>query len=326
MLKIKKRQSRPERWLSIVLIALSVLSANGHASNVVDRIIAVVNEDIITETDVDEMLAPLYIQLSTVYGGEQLAKKLEEARIKVLNQLIDQKILLSEARKLNIKVTGRELGSEVEKIKKKFKSEKEFKLTLASQNITLKQLKKRYEEKIMINKMVSKKIAPKISVSPTEITEYFLLNKEEFTQPERAGLKNILIKVTEDRPPGEAYSLTLEIHERLKEGGSFEALAKEYSDGPGKDEGGDMGFVSRGDLRKELDEVAFGLLPGEISDIVLTPIGYHIFMLTEKRDAVEKTIDESREEIEAKIFSEKLTKEIKGWVEELKKNAYVSIR
>jgi len=120
--------------------------------------------------------------------------------------------------------------------------------------------------------------------------------------------------------------LAQDISKRLKEGCDFAGLAKVYSAGPGASEGGDMGYVKKGDLMPEIEKAVFNLKEGETSDIIQTKLGYHIFMVEGKKPARMLTISEARRDIEEAIFREKVNQKISGWVEGLKKNAYIAFK
>ncbi|MFH1995963.1 MAG: peptidylprolyl isomerase [Candidatus Omnitrophota bacterium] len=306
--------------------ALFFCASGGRAAELVDRIIAIVNDEIITEGDISGMLRPLYIQFSTIYGGDQLTEKIEEARQKVINQLVEQKLLLSEAKKQEIVVTEKDLDEEMKVLEERLGSRSAVRIALKQEGITMSQLKKRYQDKIMVRKLVQKVIAPKISVTPVDIREYYILHREEFSEPDQVRLRNIMIKVDGARPPEQAYNLIRELYARLLEGGSFEILAREYSEGPGSEDGGSMGLIKKGSLRKEFDDEIFKMKAGEFSRVIQSPVGYHIFKVEEKVEANDKSLDNVQRDIERKLFSDRMSEEVVRWVEDLKQDAYISFR
>ena len=113
---------------------------------------------------------------------------------------------------------------------------------------------------------------------------------------------------------------------QLKEGKSFEEIAKSYSEGAEAKEGGDMGWVEKGQLLGEIDEKVFALNEGETTTPIMSSLGYHIFKVVEKEKFSVRPLVEVRDKIIDIIFREKLTQKLEGWITNLKKHAYISIR
>ena len=229
--------------IAFALVITTVLATISHAA-VVDKIVVVVNNEIITQREVDIILAPIYGQYRNMYKGEELIRMLEEVREKILKQLIEDRLIFSEAKKLNITVEEKEVDARIDEMRNKVGSERELEKMLNEQNLTLNELRVRYKEKVMIRKLIDQKVGAKIIITPLEVKNYYNDNKDSFMQPEEIRLRTILIKPEKERG-GEAGSLELMrgLMKRLKEGCDFEALAKEYSDDPGAGEGGLMGYV-----------------------------------------------------------------------------------
>lgn len=310
----------------LTLVIITVLAALSHAA-VVDRIVVVVNNEIITQREVDIMLAPIYGQYRSMYKGEELIRMLEDVREKILKQLIEDRLIFSEAKKLNITIEEKEIDARVDEMKSKVGSEKELESMLNEQNLTLNELRARYKEKIMIRKLVDQKVGARIIITPLEAKNYYNDNKESFMQPEEIKLRTILIKPKKEQG-GEAGSLQLmrDLVKRLKEGCDFEGLAKEYSDAPGADEGGLMGYVKKGDLMPQIEDIIFNLKEGEITGIIQSPLGYHVFKIDEKRIRRMKELAEVRQDIEEFLYREKASQKLKGWIDSLAKSAYIEFK
>lgn len=310
----------------LTLVIITVLAALSHAA-VVDRIVVVVNNEIITQREVDIMLAPIYGQYRSMYKGEELIRMLEDVREKILKQLIEDRLIFSEAKKLNIVIEEKEVDARVDEMKNKVGSEKELENMLNEQNLTLNELRARYKEKIMIRKLVDQKVGARIIITPLEVKSYYNDNKDSFMQPEEIKLRTILIKPKKEQG-GEAGSLQLmrDLMKRLKEGCDFEGLAKEYSDDPAAGEGGLMGYVKKGDLMPQIEDIVFNLKEGEITGIIQSPLGYHVFKIDEKRIRRTKELAEVRQDIEEFLYREKASQKLKGWIDSLAKSAYIEFK
>ena len=313
-------------FASVIITFLAALTALSGAA-VVDRIVVVVNNEIITQREVDIMLAPVYGQYRNMYKGEELIKMLEDVREKILKQLIEDRLIFSEAKKLNITIEEKEIDARIDEMRSKVGSERELENMLNEQNLTLNELRARYKEKIMIRKLVDQKVGAKIIITPLEVKNYYNGNKDSFMQPEEIRLRSILIKPSKERG-GEAGALQAMrgIMKRLKEGCGFEGLAKEYSDAPGADESGSMGYVKKGDLMPQIEEIVFNLKEGEITGIIQSPLGYHIFKVDERKIRRMRELAEVRQDIEEFLYREKAGQKLKGWIDSLAKSAYIEFK
>lgn len=152
-------------------------------------------------------------------------------------------------------------------------------------------------------------VVEKVFVTEDELKEYYSRNKEKFTTPEQIQVSHILIKVSfgaSGEEKTKARDKAKQILEWLKKGEKFQTLAGQYSEDPkSKATGGSLGYISRGQMPKSFEDVAFSLKPGEISNVVETDYGYHIIQVEDHRESMTKTFDEVRSSIK-----ENLTKEL----------------
>lgn len=315
-----------KKILYSLLLATALFSGDVLHAEVIDKIAVAVNNEVITEGEISRMLAPIYEQYKTLYNGAELIKKLEEARQRIIEQLIGDRLILSEARRLNIEANEKEINARIEDARSRFASKGDFDKALFLQRITLKELKARYRDQIITRRLIDEKVGSKVAITPVEISNYYATHKDEFKQPSEVKLRNILIKPKDGLPPYKAANLAKEVFRRLREGGDFAGLAKVYSDGPGAEDGGMMGYVKKGDLLPEIEKVVFNLKVGQVSDVVQTSLGYHILKVEEKKEAKSPELSEIRREVEDAIFREKVKGKIDGWVKNLKKNAYIAFK
>ena len=308
--------------------ALAVFLFAGLAlADIVDKIAVVVNDEVITLSEVDSAVAPLYEKYKMLYTGEELAKKVDETRQRVIDQLIEQKLLLGAAKRENVEVSDRDVEEHLSDVKKGFSSTSDFERALKADNLTLAKLKARYKEQIMVKRFIEKKAVSRVSVSPSEIDEYYKAHEQEFDEPESVKLSAILIRVKDSPEDNQkAAELARELLKRLKNGEDFALLAREYSEDSSAQEGGAMGYARKGDLMKDIDEAVFNAKPGEVTEIIQTVLGYHIFKVEEKAPPKKRDLSEVRKQVEDRIFHEKVTGAIKSLVKELKKNAYIAFR
>ncbi|MCG3176334.1 MAG: Chaperone SurA [Candidatus Omnitrophica bacterium] len=312
------------RATALCLMALCLLAPVSGAE-VLERILAVVNDEVITEQDLQIVMAPVAAQFRTQYTGVELEERMGQARRDFLSKLIEEKLILSEAKKMQVIVKDSEVDEMVADVRNKFQDRESFLQALEDQGMSEKKLWERFRDQIMTSKLVGYDVKSKVSVSPGEISEYYRSNQDEFQQGERVRLQQILVRVS-TRKPEEARSLAESLVKQISEGASFEELAKTHSEGAEAKEGGEMGWMERGQLLGEIDEKVFALPVGGITNPIETSLGYHIFKVLEKQPASLRSLSDVRSEIQDRLFKQKLKKRLDTYVEDLKKNAYISIR
>lgn len=288
-----------------------------------ERIVAIVNDDVILLSELKNALAPLRKQYEAVYEGEELDKRLAQAKKDILDKLIETKILLQEARSRSIEVSPREVKSMLENVKKSFSSEDKFQEALAEQGLTLEEFSKRLEDQLRIKRFVDQEVKMNISISVEEMRDYYEANKSEFFHEAQYRIKHILIK---DSPGKEADAKAQEVLAKIKGGEDFSIVAKEYSEDPNAPSGGDLGFLERDKFIPEIRKVVEQLKVGEVSDIIKTRLGYQIIKLEAIKEAETKDFDEVKQEIRQKLFQKKFVEKYQEWLAELKKNSYIYIK
>jgi parvulin-like peptidyl-prolyl isomerase len=313
--------------LSLVIVLM--LSVRIVAGEIKEQIVAVINDEIITYSELERILAPIFEQYERIYSGAELFSMLQKARRDVLNHLIEEKLIVQEAKKQNIKgLLGDEFAKDVEQsiaqIKAKFPSEEEFLKQMKREGTTMERFRAQQEDRTLVKAMLIKEASSKCSVSPMEVREYYDSHKEEFTESEKIHVSQIWIREKPEKP-GEAERVAKEILGRLNAGEPFAELAKKYSHCPYASRGGDWGFIGRGHWNKELEDAAFALEPGAHSGIVKSSLGYHIIMLHEKKPSSVKPLTQVYAEIEGKLFNEKASTKRDEWITRLKNKAYISV-
>ena len=163
--------------------------------------------------------------------------------------------------------------------------------------------------------------------SPKDIEDYYQAHIDKYVEPEKLKLRTIMVRKT-DSEDGEdvAWQNIENIHQQLKNGADFASLAKERSEGSRASEGGLMGFIARGDLISGFESIVFDLSVGELSPILESTVGYHIFFVEGQQEQKVKDINEVRDDIRDLVYREKAKERYNKWMEELKSNAYISIK
>jgi len=320
------RKTRNIFLIVTLFLAAAFMSPERASAEIIDKVLVVVNDEIITQGEIDRILLPIYHRYSADYADQELVERLQVARRNVLETLINDKLLLAEARKREIKVKPKEVQAKIDEVKKRFATDEEFKTALQSENMLLSDFERTFRDRLMIDKVIDEEVRRRVYISPNEALSYYEKHRDKFTGTKRIKARSILIRVSETMPPEEALPRAKEILGRLEEGGNFALLAGEYSDGPYASKGGDMGWVVEGDLLQGANEVLFNLEENEISGILETPLGYHIFKADEVITPEPLEFREVKKQVEHVLYGMKVEEELGRWIKRLKENAYIAFR
>ena len=221
----------------LALILLAAAPSAVYAAEVVERIVAVVNDEIITDHDLDLVVAPVEAQYRTLYTGAELDARLSRVRQEFLNKLIEDKLILSEAKRKLVIVKDDEVDEMMAEVRNKFPSRDLFLKALEDQGLSEKKLWSRFHDQIMTQKYVNYEVRSKVSVSPGEISDYYKANEPTFVQGERVKLQQILVREG-SRSETEARNFADSLYEQIRGGKPFEELARQYSEGTEAKDGG----------------------------------------------------------------------------------------
>ncbi len=279
-----------------------------------ERIAAIVNKEVILESDVDEQMREAAARMRVDPADSVTIAKL---RKEVLNQLVEKQVLLTEATRQAITVPSADVTQAVEReiqgLKQRFGSENEYRAALEREKTTEAQLRKRYEpevrEQLIIARLVGKEVQSKTTVSDPEVRAYFDARRDSIgKRPEELRLAHILVAYEPDSLQVKRARVRADsLRNLIVNGQPFEKVAQQFSDDPSGRVGGDLGAFGRGDMVAEFEAVAFGLKPMEISTPVRTRFGYHVIQVLEHfqpTDSTEERVHARHVMVQAKATSE----------------------
>lgn len=248
-------------------------------------------------------------------NGEKITKDelyevlVEQSGAEGLNVLISEKIIDMEVRKQKIKIDEKDIENEIENLKESYGGEESLAAALQMNGLSMDDVNR----SIAMNLKIEKLLESRISVTEEEKKQFFETNKAMFAEAEQVKVSHILVE-TEEKAE--------ELLAKLDEGSSFTELAQEYSiDETTKEQGGDLGYFSRGEMVEEFENAAFELEVDEISEPVQTDYGFHIIKLEDRMEAKEPSLEEAEEEIEDMIQKQKIQNQFESWLQE-KYNEY----
>ena len=319
--------------LSTILILLTASVILNAAEEVVNGIAAVVNGDIITFSQVRELMGAREKSASQIYQGEDLQKRVLEMRKEAIKDLIDRALILQEFKKKEFNIPSYIIDDSVQRIiRQEFGGDRTaFVRTLQSQGYSMARFRETEKDKITVQAMRQAKTSDNIIVSPVKIREYYEKNRAAYSSPEQVKLRMIVLKegaVTGDAPAdpsGSKKEMASEIREKLAGGAEFDRLAQMYSEDSTNEAGGDWGWVERKTLNEELSRVAFSLKPGEISQIIPLDNSYYILMVEAKKPSIIKPLPEVQQEIVQVLVQQEKLKGQERWLQGLREKAYIKI-
>jgi peptidyl-prolyl cis-trans isomerase SurA len=299
-------------------------------AEITDRIIAIVNGDVITLMELNNTFEPYRKKIEESYRGPDKEKIIADNRLMMLNKMIENILIDQEAKKTGLIVKDEEVMETITNLlaRKKYTME-DLLNNLAQENSTFEAHKKDVKEHLLRMKLVRHELKSKIMITEEEIGEYYRQNRENYEGKEAVRLKQILLIFPRGADEKVKTNLRTEvdaIFARLQKGDSFDALASRYSQGPAAAAGGDIGFVEKGSMQSVVESAAFSLKKDEVSGVIESPIGFHIIKLIDKRGAGIKPIESVREEIKAKIEEDKWDKKYLEWIKELRKKSVIEIK
>ncbi|OIP92439.1 MAG: hypothetical protein AUK26_04715 [Syntrophaceae bacterium CG2_30_58_14] len=299
-------------------------------AGVADRIVAVVNDEVITLSELNNAFEPYQERVTANVQGPDREKALGETKTTLLNRMIDNLLMEQESRKTGITVRNEEVTEAIDDMQKQRKiSPDEFRKAMQREGITLDAYRNDIRDQLMRMKLIRRDIKSKVAVTDEEIGEYYRKHREDYEGKEAVRIRQILLLLPKEENPAAKEKLRADadaIHKRLLNGEPFELLAAKFSQGPAAAEGGDIGYIEKGMIHAEVEDAAFRLPLNQISGVIESSVGFHIIQVVDRRGAGVKAIENVREEIREKIDREKMEKKFGEWLEELRKKSHIEIK
>ncbi len=292
---------------------------------VVEAIVAVVNDEVITLYQYKRQSEILYQTLSRQLQGAELNEQYKKMRRELLDQMITDILLLQEAKKLDINV-NEQVNMSIEKIKKDngIETDNQLKQVLMQQGISFEDWKMQMEENLMKQNIIFTNVGRTVVVDDSEIVSYYKQHQDEFTEPPVYSLKAIYISA-EGKSEEEVQAKMKEVKAKIEAGEDFAVISGEYSEGPEKESQGDLGVYKKGELEKNLEQAVDVLKTGEITPWLEIKNGWYLLRLEDRKESYVKAFDDVKKEIEKKLFEERSDKKLRKYLEEVKQKSYIKI-
>lgn len=276
-------------------------------------VLAKVNDEKILAAD----LMQIFEEQADNYGPDILSNPEGNLAIKkkFLNDLIEEKLLLQEARKKKIALTPEE-EKQIGAGPRKGYNQGEFERVLQKRKISLEAWVEKQKRKKIIEKFIDQEVYKNIQAAAAEVEDYYKRYRPLFREPDRIQCRHI---VASKRDKAET------ILHLLENGENFASVAKKYSESPDRENGGDLGYIARGEYPAIFTAACFTLATGQTSDVVASEYGFHVFRVVDKRPGRQLSLAEAAPDIERRLKEEKARPVLRGWLEELYRNQKITV-
>jgi peptidyl-prolyl cis-trans isomerase SurA len=323
-------------WLSVFLWAVTVGSglapaeATAAEAAVVDRIVAVVNEDIVTQYDIETLLRPTIQSLkSQGLPPERERQTLSRLREEILDNLINTKLTEQEVKRYKIAVTDEEVENHIRQVKQRRSlTDENLKAGLAQEGLTLEEYRKEVKLQIQRSKLVNREVRSKVVITQADIKDYYEKNRSKYGGGKQYYLWNLFVKLPPRAAPADrqaAKALLQETLAELNRGRSFEEQVRLTADGAKGVLGSDLGLFRIEELTPQLRDAVEGMKPGQVSGILESDFGYQVLYVQQISETAGKPMAEVEAEIQELLFRERVDSRFGAWLADLRKNSHIKI-
>jgi peptidyl-prolyl cis-trans isomerase SurA len=311
---------RPPR--AAVLGALLSLTALPAHAVLVDRILATVDGEPIT-------LHELKTFGARSLHGQQMNASMDQGQL--LDALISDKIMQKEVSDKGIIVRDEDIDHYIDGIKERNKlNDDQLQQALGAQGLTMEAYRTQIREEIQKAQLINREIRGKVNVTPEEVQRYYEAHIAEYSTPAKVQVAHILFRLDANASADQVAAVTAKaqsVRDRIKKDADFAAMAKEYSDDPSGQNGGELGWFKQGELLDDLEKVATRLKVGEVSEPVRSKVGVHILKVEAREGESHQKLDELADQIKEQLYNAALEDRFQKWlVEDLRKRHHVEMR
>jgi peptidyl-prolyl cis-trans isomerase C len=300
--------------LSLLAVALGALAPVGCTKPPEaapdDNVVATVNGEVLGRAEFEH---ELWRELASAEAPERTPEEVEPFKRALLDTLIKRMLLLQEAKQYNLSVTPEEVERQMLRLSGDYPTDN-FSDALAQGQLSLAELRARESQRLLIEKLFANHVYSRVAVTEEELRAYYAGHETEFNEPEQVHAAQIVVKGLDEAKRVQA---------QLKAGKKFADLARRYSLSADAKVGGDLGFFPRGQMPPAFDEVVFTLRPGQVSDVVSTDYGFHLFRVIELKPARKRDFTEVRKQVEARIVKLKQAEAQESFEKELQAKAKI---
>ncbi len=311
------------RRIALVLWVIMLLNCKAEASILLDRVVAIVNKEVITWSDLYRNMEFEALESVKNMSPQEKKRIFKENEHSFLETMIDMKLQLQEAERRGMSISKEEVNNAIEMIRSKYgMTGEDFQKAIAQEGFQLKDYQKKLAEQMLLSRIVDQEVRSKIIISEEDVDRAIKNNSSIVKETE--GYVISILTLSKDGSMEALEAQAVEILERLKKGESFAELARQYSADPSAKAGGALGFVNKTDISPQLMSILEGLKEQGISEPFRTDRGVSIVMLHQKREI--RGEKELREAVRQKLAEEGFNRQYKNWIKSLRERSYVEIK
>jgi peptidyl-prolyl cis-trans isomerase SurA len=307
--------------------------AEGANAKVVEEIIARVNNEIITRSELDKARATAEDDAKQECQGkctpEQLRTDIEDRQKNALRDLIDQSLLVQRGKDMSVSVEPDVIKRlDQIRIQNKMGSMEDLEKAVSSQGLNWEDFKDNIRKNLLTQRVISQEVGSHITIGKDEVEKYYNEHKKDYVRPEQVALREIEV-ATEGKKDTELPDLKKKAEtalQRVKDGEDFGEIAKRFSDGSTAKQGGFLGVYKRGELSKELEDIVFKMKKSELTGVMDTKQGYLVLQVLEHYDEGEQSLAKVEPEIMDKLYSERMEPKLREYLKTLREQSYVVIK
>ncbi len=304
--------------------------ADAQEPELIDRIVAVVNNDIITLYDLNRALKPYEENIKALgYETEKERETLFRVRKDLLDQLIDSKLADQEIERNQISVSENDIDMTIERMKEaRSITDEQLRKGLARQGMTMAEYRKEMREQILRTKLVNREVKSKIVVTKEDVKDYYDSHQDEYAGEKNFYLYNIFVRLSPEADTSEkeeAFRQMESVRARLDQGIAFEDLVNQLKDSSSRVQGTDLGLYRPEELSEQLRGAVEKLNAGEYTEVLDTEFGPQIIYVQEIQDTPAKSVDEVESEILELLYTELVDNKYQDWLDELRSRSLIKI-
>jgi len=315
------------KFLSVIFVMLFCFAVNSQAE-ISNRVVVIVNKDVITLYELNNRVKDLTGKTSEEIKEQDEASFIEVRR-QVIEKMINEKLEQEKIQEFGMQVSEERVDSYIESIKKSNNwTQEDLIAALKERGLTLESFREQQKKEMEEQSLVQYEVEEKSVILESEVLKYYQEHKNDFKEEEHVQIAGIFLMVKDENNKDELNELTKkgeEILSRLKKGEDFGTLAKEFSQGPGIDEGGALGELNTAEIDPEWKKVIDGLSDGDVSNVLTKATGIQIIKLIKRNGGAIKPFEEVKNDIYKIISNEELNKRYTTWLKELRDKSYIKI-
>ncbi len=276
-----------------------------------DRIVAIVNNDVITQKDMNDFANFMRMEFQNEYKGDELEKKIQEMRQDLLNKLIEDRLILQEAKKAHMSVDPAKVKARIDEVRSHYPTDAEFQKALMQQGLVQADLEFKIRDQVMMYDVIEQEVKAKLSIKPSEVTDFYNKNTSEFKSLELRKVQAVKIQ---DEAKAKA------LRQELNSGKPPDTLAEQYTF-----EVDNIEISQNKEFMPEIENAVFKLGPGELSEPIKVDQVFYIFKLEKAVPPRQLKLSEVQENIHGYLFNMKMKEALANWLDSLHKHSYIKI-